>query len=470
MELNGFIGPTYTLQSTNADCQRTLNLYPQMDESSVGKNVAALFSTPGLKLFANLGNFPCRAMLTTSRGRVFVICGATLFELFADGTHANRGTLLTQSERAGIADNGRQLMIVDGANGYSYDLAANALTTLASFPGGVTVAFQDGYFIFNQPDSQEFFITGLYDTTVDPLDFASAEVNPDNLLALLSLREEIWLFGSQSIEVWFNSGAELFPFSRIAGAYIPHGTVGPDSPAKLDNTVYWLGQDESGTGIVWMAIGFQPVRVSTHAMEQAIARYPRIDDATSYTYQQDGHAFYVLNFPSGNATWAYDAATKLWHERSYTGLQELERHRAEVHTVGFGQHLVGDYANGNVYLLSPQYLNDNGVAITRMRTAPYVSKELKNLFISRLELDMQMGLQADGDAPVPQAMLTWSDDGGHSWSNEHWVSLGAIGANLTRAIWRRLGRSRQRVFRVTITDDVFVALINAYIDVEMGAS
>lgn len=473
MVLNGFVGPTYTLQSFTVDCQRTVNLYPQVDESGVGKNIASLFSTPGLKLAYDLGANPVRESLTTSLGRVFVVSGSTLFELFQDGTNMNRGTLATSTGPVGMAENGEMIMLVDGPNGYGYDLSGNTFSTLSDFPGGVTIAFQDGYFIFNQPNSQTFYITGLFADTVDPLDFASAEGSPDLLMSLLSDHRELWLFGSQSTEVWFNSGDPLFPFSRIDGAFITHGTIAAGSPAALDNTIYWLGQDATGLGMVWKAAGYQPVRASTHSMEQAIARYPRIDDATSFSYQQDGHAFYVLNFPSGNATWVYDAATQLWHERAYTPIGPsigLWRHRADNHTVGFGKHLVGDFENGKIYQLDTQTFNDNGNAITRIRTAPYVNNELKNLFISRMQLDMHLGLQADGDAIIPQAMLQWSDDGGNTWSNELWISLGKIGNNLARAIWRRLGRTRQRVFRVTITDDVFVAIVNAYIDLESGTS
>jgi hypothetical protein len=469
--LIGFVGPTYALQSFSVDAQRTVNLYPQIDESGVGKNIAALFSTPGLKLLTNLGANPVRKMLTTSGGRVFAVAGPTLFEIFSDGTSKNQGTLQTALGSVGIADNGTVLMLVDGPNGYQFDLTANALTQLAGFPGGGTVAFQDGYFIFNAPNSQQFYITGLDATTVDPLDFASKEGSPDLIASLLSDHRNLWIFGFETTEVWFDSGAELFPFSRIEGAYITHGTIAPQSPCALDNTIYWLGQDSSGNGMVWMANGYQPVRASTHAMEQAIARYPKISDATSFSYQQDGHAFYVLNFPAGNATWAYDAATQLWHERAYTGANGfLERHRAETHTVGFGIHLVGDYANGNIYVLDPGTFNDNGNPISRIRTAPYVNNELKNIIISKLQLDMHMGLQADGDAIVPQASLQWSDNNAKSWSNEQLISLGMIGDQQARAIWRRLGRTRQRIFKVTITDDVFVAIVNAYIETEACSS
>lgn len=475
--LEGFVGATYTLQSYSADAQRTVNLFLQADESGSGKSPASLFATPGLRLFTNLGELPIRGELTTAAGRLFCVCGAKLFEVFKDGSYATRGELASTIGFVGMAENGKQMMLADTAKCYSFDLATNVMSVMkfsdgSALPGGADVAFQDGYFIFNIPGTQQFYITGQYDTTVDPLDFASAESNPDLLVGLLSDHEELWLFGSQSVEAWYNSGGELFPFSRISGGVITHGTVAAQSPVKLDNTVYWLGQDASGNGMVWRAVGYQPQRASSHAMEQAIQRYPRIDDAVGFGYQQDGHAYYVLNFPSGNATWVLDAATGLWHERAYLGDDgQLERHRANCHTMAFGLHLVGDYENGNLYVLDTAVGDDNGREIVRERAAPYLDGELKNVFFHRLTLDIRVGLGGDGFARVPVVMLTYSDDGGRSWSNERTSSLGAIGQRLARVFWNRLGRSRQRIFRVRISDVVpQIAIMAAYIEYDAGGS
>jgi hypothetical protein len=470
VELKGFIGQTYKLQSSTVECQRTINLYPQMDETGEGKNVASLLSTPGLKFLCNLDNSPARGMITTALGRFFVVSGRNVIEVFANGNIVHWATVLTAAGHVGMAENGKTIMIVDGPNGYGFDLATNAITNLPNFPGGQTITFQDGYFIFNQPGTQTFWLTGLYSTTINPLDFESAEGSPDLLVALLSDHRELWLFGTQSVEVWFNSGNPLFPFSRIEGAFITHGTAAAYSPAKLDNTIYWLGQDESGNGIVWRAAGYQPLRCSTHAVEQAIAKYSRIDDAIAWTYQQEGHSFYVLTFPTGNATWVYDAATHMWHERAHTQANGfLGRHLSEFHTMAFGKHFVNDYASGNIYQLDTQTYTDAGTAISKIRTSPYISGELRSLIISRLQLDIEVGVGLP-DGTAAQCMLRWSDDGGRTWSNEYWVSLGKIGQTLTRAIWRRLGKTRQRVFQVTITDPIPVAIIDAYIEMEACTS
>lgn len=473
MKLPGFIGGAYKLRSTSIDCQECINLYPEMDESGVGKNVASLLRTPGLRLFANLGADVVRGMLFTAAGRMFAVTKTTLWEVDAAGNATNRGTLNSSAGFVGMADNGQQVMLVDGPNGYQLDLTTNALTVLADFPGGFSVWFLDGVFVFNKPDTQQFYCTDQYATTIDPLNFASAEASPDNILSLLVDNELIWLFGERTTEIWYNAGLQNFPFQRVAGGVIMRGTPAAQSPIRADNTVAWLGQDTSGRGMFWRAVGYTAQRISTHAIEQEIATYPTIDDCVGYSYQQDGHTFGVWNFPSGGRTWVFDFATQLWHRRAYTGQLGLERHRGQYQVDAFSETIVSDYANGNLYVLDTEALNDVGMRIAKVRSSPYVTDELKNVFVAKVQLDMQMGLGPDGAAPdqaPPQCMLQWSDDGGQTWSNEHWVSVGALGERLKRAIWRRLGRTRQRVFKFTMTDDYPVAISNAFIDVTEGTS
>lgn len=362
-------------------------------------------------------------------------------------------------------------------------VAANTLTRVTDevFEGATTCGFCDGYIVFNQPDTQEFWITNIYSTVINPLGFASAEGNPDNLLSLLVDHRELWLFGDVSTEVWYDSGNANFPFSFIQGAYISHGIVAPCSAQRLDNTTFWLGNDEFGSGIVWRANGYSPVRISNFAMEQAIQRYPTIKDATSWTYQQDGHSFYVLNFPSGDATWVYDAATGMWHERAYLGTLaindgQLHRGRPETHSFAFGKHIVGDWEKGYLYQLSPTVYEDDAREIKRLRRAPFINNEHKRIFFGQFELDMEVGQgNPNASPPVdppaqpvdPQIILRWSDDGGYTWSNEMQVSMGRSGQYRKRVIFRRLGQARQRVFEVsTGQNNVNLSLYNAYLELQ----
>ena len=162
------------------------------------------------------------------------------------------------------------------------------------FAGAVTVGYIDGYFVFNQPDSQIIWVTSLLDgTSIDPLEFASAEGSPDGLVSLIVDHREVWLFGTNSVEVWYDAGLTDFPLTRIQGAYNEIGCAAAYSVAKLDNGLFWLGSDARGRGIVYRANGYTGQRISTHAVEFAIQSYNDISDAIAYTYQQEGHAFAV---------------------------------------------------------------------------------------------------------------------------------------------------------------------------------
>jgi hypothetical protein len=477
MRFTGFVGPSYTNErSFNIDRQRCVNLFPERNELGLAKEGEqfSLLSTPGLTLRLTLAGGVVRGMWKDSAGRLFAVGGNKLYQISNLFVATERGTLQTSTGIVGMADNGLQLVIVDGANGYYYTYGNTTFTQITDddFLGANRVSYQDGYFIFDKPNSGQFYISGLNTTDLDGLDFATSEGNPDNIVGHISVHRDLWMFNEQTTEIFYNSGDAAFPFTRIDGAFIEYGCAARASIAKDNNTVFWLGRDSSGHGIVYQANGYTPQRISTHPVEQAIQSYSDFTDAVGFCYQSEGHNFYVLNFPTANTTWVFDSSTGFWHERAYTNEGILERHRANFHAFAFGKHLVGDYANGKIYELSNDVFTDDGTPITRNRTAPHVSSELDRLFHECLQLDVETGVGIDGtgQGTNPMAMLEFSDDGGHSWSNEKWTSLGKIGVRNQRVIWRRLGCARDRVYSITITDPVKVAILGAVIKATKGAS
>lgn len=473
-----FIGGSYTARSKNLNAEQCINLYPETG-GPTSKNVAMLVGTPGKRLWATVGTGPIRGVLRASATVAVVVSGSEVYTVSTAGAATLRGSITTGTTPVSLASNGQKAMLVTGPEGYVLDLSSLVLAPIgdSDFTGADTVQFIDGYFVFNKRNTGQFQITGLYDTVVDPLDFATAEGAPDLLLSLLVDHREIWLFGETSTEVYFNSGNSDFPFERINGAFIEQGCAAKFSPAKLDNTVYWLTSDERGYGTVQRASGYQPQRVSTHALEFAISQMSRIDDAVAYTYQQEGHSFYVLNFPTAQQTWAFDAATNLWHQRAWRDPSNntLKQDRAICQMNFNGETVVGDWENGNLYVLDLDYFTDNGDPISRIRACPHLADpDYRFQFFHSLQVDMQTGVGLTGSAGIdgvlPQAMLQWSDDGGYSWSNELWASLGKIGERRTRVKWRRLGRSRDRVFKVTVVDPVRVIMIGAAVSATVGAT
>jgi hypothetical protein len=276
------------------------------------------------------------------------------------------------------------------------------------------------------------------------------------------------VFGTDSVEVWYDSGAADFPLTRIQGAFNEIGCVAAFSIAKLDNGLFWLGTDARGQGIVYRANGYTGVRVSTHAIEYAIAQYGNISDAIAYTYQQEGHAFYVLTFPTGNATWVYDVSTQVWHERAGFDNGEFMRHRSNCQCNFGGNIIVGDFENGNIYQYDLDVYADNGGIqkwLRSWRALPTGQNNLKRTAHHSLQLDCETGVGLnDGQGSDPQVMLRWSDDGGHTWSNEHWSPVGKIGAYGHRTFWRRLGMTlklRDRVYELSGTDPNKIAIMGA---------
>jgi hypothetical protein len=473
MKLEGFIGPTYTLAHPSAGAQRLVNLYPEVHEAGPRKgNVARFVGTPGLRLLATIGTGPIRGTHRTSTGQLFVVSGAKLYEVSSHWTATERsGTLASALGRVTMADDGTRVLIGDGGGtSYYANLTSGALTAVpADCPGG-HLTWQDGYFIHTVPGTGRFAISDLNAITYDALETATAEGRPDRLVMALSVNRELWLFGEATTEVWWNNGDPLFPFARNQSAFIETGTVAAGTCARAGGSVAWVGSDERGRGTVWHARGFQPVRISTHAVEFALSGYARLSEASAFAYQQGGHEFYQLTVPDGG-TWVYDFSTGQWHERSFLGEDGEEPHRAWVGTVAFEQVVVGDREDGRLYAYDPEYYSDDGDEIRRVRQTPHISQGEKRIRFNSFELQAEPGVGiASGQGVAPTALLSWSDDGGHTWSNEHQASLGAMGAYANRARWTRLGTGRDRVFRVVVSDPVPVTWLGAEIEaVQLGS-
>lgn len=465
-----FIGPAYRARSINASAQRAVNCY--LEKSEDGAPIA-LYGTPGTVLKATLGSGPVRASIAAG-GHAWFVSGNTVYRLSSSYASTNCGTIGTASGHVSMSANDTQIIIVDGAKGYIVDMATAVVSQITDpdFPNGVTQAtYQDGFFIVAGNGSGQFFIneTPNNGNLWNGLDFASAEGSPDNTVSIISDHRELWLIGSDSAEVWVNTGNADFPFERSGNVFIEHGCAAAFSLDKMDNTVFWLGSDSRGAGTVWRANGYTPQRVSTHAVEYAIEHYPRIDDAFAFTYQQEGHYFYCLTFPSGNQTWVYDASTNEWHERAWLDASsgDLNRWRPSCHSFAFGIHLVGDFENGNVYALDLDYNKDNAGPIKRLRSTLCLNKAQLRQFYSMLQIHMETGV-GDDVTIDPQLVLRYSDDHGHTWSNEKTCSIGKVGEYSKRAIFRRLGSSYNRVFEISMTDPVKFAVIDAFIEFDNG--
>lgn len=470
------VAGSYLSRSRKFDAQRTVNFFAEASGSGNSKSIAMLIGTPGCLSFARGDGNPVRGMLVFSSTIAIFVSGNTVWRMNTDGTATTIGApILISNEMVSMASNGTVVMLVTGGWGYVIDPLALTSTQIVdpAFLGADKVDFVDGYFVFNKPATQQYQITSLYGTAIDPLDFASAEGAPDLLVSLIVDHAEIWLFGETTTEVHANSGNPDFPFERIQGAFMEQGCAAKFSVAKLHNTVVWLTKDERGHGTVQKSVGYQPQRISDHALEFAMQGYSRIDDAIAYTYQQEGHSFYMLTFPEAGKTWCFDFSTELWHERRYDNpvTQLSERHLSQCHMFYGGKNLVGSWKEGGIYELDLDYYQDDGVPMHSIRQCPHLAAGDLWQFFHEIWIDMETGVGlTSGTGSDPTLFLEWSDDGGYSFPNSAIVHFGKIGERTLRAVARRLGKSRDRVFRITITDPVKRILINAACRVTVAAA
>lgn len=526
-----FVGPSYAGRSRDINYQILRNWYLEQDPT--GKSMVSMLPTPGLNVVTSSGSGPCRGNGIIFANNAYLVINMALFE-FNGATLTSVGTLNTISSRAYMAENGTQLMVVDGSDGWIYDGSTFAQITDGDFPDATQVKYIDSYFVVNSSGTGRFYISGINDgTSWGGLDFATAQRSPDNIVALEVIHRELWLFGTASTEVWYNSGASDFPFAPVQGGFIEWGCAGANSVAKLDNNLVWLAQKDLGGPVIVKTTGFQPEVISPPSLNYEFSTYSVYSDAFAFSYEKGGHEFYQITFPTANKTWVYDALTKQWNELT----SGYDRHRGTGHVFFNGKNYIGDRNFSYVYELDFDTYNDvliapaiatltrssgtvtatvtghafanadnvsikganqseyNGTFIIqnvtantfdylisgtpttpatgtitaslelpniRVRTTPHVHKDQKRIIYHSLEIDFESGVGVPyGQGSTPTAMLRWSDDGGHTWSNTHSVSIGAIGKYRARARWTRLGSSRDRIFELTISDPVKAVVIGA---------
>ena len=400
-----------------------VNFYPEMEDGEKSKYVKALIGCPGYdSVVTAYTEGYCRALYATSTDRLFAIISNKLIEISTSETATEIGTINTSYGNCVMCDNGSQLFIVDGTDGYICTLSTDTLAVISdsNFPDSPThCIFTDGYFLVNSSTTGKFNFSASYDgTSWAALDYATAEYSPDYLIGLAKTSNgTIWMIGKQSLELWNNVGVANLPWRRIQGSVKEIGCIAPFSIASNGNNVFWLGNGKNGYGAVFMGVGYDVIRISTPAIEYQVKQLTNINEATGYTYIEEGHQFYVINFTS-EKTLTYDLTTGQWHIRaswnSLTG-QNI-RNKAQWCAFFNGKNYVGSYKDADIYEMSLDIYDENGTEIVRKIVTPHICNENKLVRHNKVELDMEKGVGLVGE-DAPMIMMKYSDDGGHTWSN-----------------------------------------------------
>lgn len=443
-------------RSRVASAQALINLYPEANDDQT----VTLYGTPGKSLWATIGDGPIRGGIVVD-GFAYIVSGPAVYKVSGDTSATLLGTIGTGFSRVYMASNGVDILLVDGGSGYTITSGVLAEIADADFPAGVSCCdYVDGFYLVGGDGTQKFYKSAALDgSSWDALDFASAEGDPDTLVRLIVSTREILNFGGKSLEFWTNTGAAGFPFERSGNAFVEQGCAAPDSVAKLDSGVFWLGRSAQGEGIVWRLNGYTPTRISTHAIEHEIASWSDISNAYAWAYVQEGHAFYALSSASGDITLVFDVASGQWHQRRYRDSNNgLHRDRGASYLFFRGKHLLGDWEDGRIYEMDLDVYTDNGATIPRIIRAQHM-RSGKRRFYGAAEVNFETGVGlTTGRGSEPVATLSVSDDGGRTFHSPRPRSIGAIGEYKGRVMWTRLGSAFSRTFQIEITDPVPVAI------------
>lgn len=493
-----------------------INWFPAADDDTE----AMLYGTPGLVEFCDLTGASAVWDATVMGEYLYVVAqtsetACSLFQIDKDANFTNLGSIAARKGPIGIVNNGTQVMVTHGANGYVYDTLPKSWTadtaylagiyvrpttangyyykcttagtsdatepaawsttvggttadntvvwttyaeapvyaqiTDPNFIGGAACAYQDGYGIVVQADSQYWQVSSLFDfTTYDSDAQAAKEGADDNILAIIADHLNIWVFGERTTEIWYNAGAATFPFLRLAGTFIEKGIAAPASLAKGDNGLFWLTNE----GQMVRSVGYQAKIISTRKFDREVGDYSRIDDAIGYFYTLHGHAFYDLHFPDANVTWSYDVATDLLHKKSsYPG---DSRHRGNCYILYKNMQLVGDHSNGKIYKLDMNHFTDGGNAIKAVVESNQFFDNGKRIRFPDMQVMFDHGDEPPTDTyydadNAPQAMLAWSKDGARTFPTEVWAPIGQVGEYEKRSIFRQLGSDYRRTYRLMVS-------------------
>lgn len=485
----GFVGASYIAASITQDDQDCINWYPEVDPTKgdtgnpatpgadPDRGVVALYPTPGLESRVQLVAGEVRAMHVLPGGTHFLaISAATLYYVDSAYSASNVGTLASSAGICQITDNGTSAYITDGANRYYYTWGTNAFATVSdgAFNGGDVCDTVDNYMIYNNPGTNQWGCTDVGAVTSGALNLGTMIGASGNIVALISDHRQVLLLGEQYSERHIDVGSFPFPFAIIPGSSMQHGCGAPFSVARLGEATAFLALDTRGnaTVVAWGAQLATPQRISTYAIESAIQSYAVTSDAIGFTYSQAGHEFYMLTFPTADVTWCYDLSTQLWHRRAWRDSNGVyHRHRANCVAVFGDDILVGDWQNGKIYAFSQSVYTDDGDPIPCVRRCRHITNDLKWQYFSDLQIQFQpgVGLSA-GQGSDPECILRWSNDGGFTWGNDHILKLGKMGQYRRRAMKRRLGKGRDRVFEIVLTDPVYRVVVSANLNATAGAN
>lgn len=486
MEGIPLLSGAYQAKSVIASAQRCVNLYLEGNPQNIKAPMPTThYQRPGkiTRWSPPAGQVGAgRGLYCASNGDLYTVVNDTVYLINQAFGFNTIGNITAGSHPVSMADNGvtggAEIALVDGTTtGYQIDMNTYAFAPIVDvsglFTGADVVVYLETFFIFNTvPNSQNFIISQPNSLTFDPLDIAAKSAYADNLITLGIRSKELWLFGNKSsTEPWILSGALDFPFEGMPSTFITYGAAAKYGMVFSDTALYWISINQAGKALFVKTDGYNPKRISTHALEKEVQDYDTVADAIAQTFQLEGHTFVVWHFPTADKTWVYDQATEQWAQWAFTDNDgALHRDKGCFYASAYGKNFVQDWQTGQVYEINGNTYDDDGSAVTYIRGFPVLEKELNRVTHNTLRAYMGMGTEPDPNAEEPVVLLFVSDDGGKSFYDPIEMPLGNQGEYDNIAQATRLGQARNRVYELVWSTNAAVPLNGIYIDADEADS
>lgn len=480
----GFINGSHIAQSPALVNERTVNFYVERLQQGRGKTDGALYPVPGFEVFSAevTGQTRGRAAFEEN-GVLYAIFGSQWVSISAAGVVTVIGTVVegAAGSAARITSNGDaggELFATSGGKGYNYTIATATMTEVLASEAAQCDNL-DGFVFVLDDESSTLYASALNDCTTFP-SYKQRDARSDPWRAFKVLDSLVYLFGEKSTDIFYNAGLSPFPLAQHSAGAIPYGIAAKASIAIVGSSLIWLGRSASGIGQVLIARGTSVQEVSSHPLRVAIESYREtstLADAQGEAFEYLGHQFYILTFPTADATWVYDLVTGEWVEWLTWNAAEgrYAAWRAGWHVIAYGEHLFCDRVGNRVWRVDPaSNLDITGTAMRRLRRAPELFADNRTLTIDKFDLIVETGIgptpAAETDPP-PYVVLNYSRDHGKTWRQaSEPKSLGAVGEYRANVTWNRLGTGKGWTPEIVCSENYLVRLLGATITPRPGAN
>lgn len=417
----------------------------------------ALVQRPGLNAMTTVGTGPIRGIFQKAGvfdGDAIIVSGQSAYRVTSGGavtllTGSVSGVALVNMDGASLAGVST-VRIADGTAVYRVD---DTTVTAETFPDGagvVSVAELDGFWFAVRADTQVIYVQLPGDTAWNALDYTSAEAEPDRLVGVFTLGDELWAFGTDSLQVFYLTGETSPAIRPIPGRRFDVGLKSISTVAKVGDTLVWVDQQN----MVEQASTIPQVISDNGISEQIAAALDQNLRAWAFTSIQ--HRFYVLRIGDGS-TWAWDQFTSLWTQFASKGLAYWKPHLGADVT---GRVLAADSDSAQVWQVDADTLTDAGDEIVR-RCAGYLKIDDAPVPCNRVvaTVDQGVGLST-GQGSDPKLLLQLSKNLGKTYDDQRVARIGTDGEFGTQTIWRTGGTLRRpgTIFLVECSDPIRLRL------------